>query len=128
MFKTRTVPSLPPKVSGCVADWPASGLVHVTVQVKTPGHVPQGVVLRTRIDAVLFTGAMEASCLQQVAADPLLVSLAAASRVLPAGPEGPEGQSVPSLLARPEGAGQKAPPAKRQRKPARTDKAAKVNR
>jgi hypothetical protein len=74
MFKTRSVPSLPSKVSGCATDWPASGTVHVTVQVRQPGHVPQGLVLRSRVDDLLFT------------TDPLLVSLAAASRVLPAGP------------------------------------------
>jgi hypothetical protein len=86
MFKTRSVPSLPSKVSGCATDWPASGTVHVTVQVRQPGHVPQGLVLRSRVDDLLFTADMDASHLQQVATDPLLVSLAAASRVLPAGP------------------------------------------
>jgi hypothetical protein len=112
MFKTRTVPGLPPKVSGCAADWPATGKVHVTVQVKTPGHVPQGVVLRSRIDGVLFTGEMDASSLQQVAADPLLVSLAAASRVLPAGPVAPpqpQGARQKQAPASPSGRGPKRP-------------------
>ena len=84
MFTSRTVKSLPRKVSGCITDWPASGLVHVTVQVSQAGHVPAGVELRTRIDEMLFTGQMQASALRQVAADPLLVSLAAATKVMPA--------------------------------------------
>lgn len=82
MFKARSVPPVPAKLQGAVRD--LRGLVKVIVKVRTPGHVPAAATLRSRIDETMFTAELDAGRLQELAADPDVVTVSVSSPILPA--------------------------------------------
>jgi hypothetical protein len=81
MFKTRLAAALPAKVTGTARDWAGQGRVVAILKVSEDGHVPDGVQVRSRIDAGLFTGEFDAPLLHAIAADPRVLALSPQSRV-----------------------------------------------
>lgn len=82
MLKARPVAPAPAKLQGAARN--LRGPVSVIVKVLTPGHVPAGATVRSRIDETLFTAECLAEQLPQVAADPDVVSVSVATPILPA--------------------------------------------
>lgn len=83
MFKTRSIAPASGKLQGLSRG--QTGTLAVIVKVQTPGHVPQAAQLRARIDDTLFTADVEAARLAEVEADPDVLAISPATRILPAG-------------------------------------------
>ena len=69
-----------PGASGCTGLDP-NEVVEAILKVRIPGYVPQGVDVRARIDATMFTVALPARVLQQIEADSNVISVALSKRL-----------------------------------------------
>ncbi len=69
--------------AGVEARLRADDMVDLTVEVRTAGYVPSGMVVRGRIVDTILTGAVRASDLDRLDADPEVVSAVVSRRVGP---------------------------------------------
>lgn len=82
MFKTRSIAPASGKLQGLPRG--QTGTLAVIVKVQTPGHVPAAALLRSRIDDTLFTADIDATRLAELEADPDVLAISPATRILPA--------------------------------------------
>ncbi|HEV7913645.1 MAG TPA: hypothetical protein VGP22_07750 [Albitalea sp.] len=85
MFKLRVFRGGSSKVSGAVSGQPSTGTVKAIVRVRTPGHVPAGLAVRSRIDDTMFTAEFDVDQTEAIAADPDVISISPAQPIQPTG-------------------------------------------
>ncbi len=58
---------------------PQEGRVRAIILVRTPGYVPPGVTVRSRIDETMFTGELDSAGLDAVISDAEVISVSQAT-------------------------------------------------